>query len=144
MRVLEDLGCDMILGCDWCNLCSHVEFDFPKTTISVFFNEVQLKLQAVSANSGQCSFITGPELFHMTTTELDSEVEEVFVPSIVPKADESMIGLDRLLEQYKDIFEEPTELPPTRGIEHHIILKPDSIPKQQYPYRTSHSHKDEI
>lgn len=42
------------------------------------------------------------------------------------------------------MFEEPIELPPARGIEHQIVLKPDSIPKHRFPYRTSHHHKDEI
>ena len=28
-----------------------------------------------------------------------------------------------LLEEYTDIFEEPTKLPPTREVEHHIPLK---------------------
>lgn len=35
MRVLDDLGCDLILGCDWFNICSPIEFDFPKRTITV-------------------------------------------------------------------------------------------------------------
>lgn len=29
-------------------------------------------------------------------------------------------------------------------MEHHILLKEDSIPKQMYPYRYSHTSKDEI
>lgn len=50
----------------------------------------------------------------------------------------------KLLDEYSDVFAEPQGLPPTRGAEHQILLKPGSVPKHQFPYRTSHDHKDEI
>lgn len=52
--------------------------------------------------------------------------------------------LDSILEEYEDVFSEPQGLPPARGVEHHINLKPQSVPKQQHPYRSSHHHKGEI
>lgn len=51
MRVLDDLGCDMILGCDWFNICSSVEFDFPKRTITVQRDAKKLKLQGSASNT---------------------------------------------------------------------------------------------
>lgn len=42
------------------------------------------------------------------------------------------------------MFEEPTSLPLSRGMEHQIMLKPNSVPKQHFPYRTSHAQKEEI
>ncbi|GFQ03995.1 transposon ty3-i gag-pol polyprotein [Phtheirospermum japonicum] len=47
-------------------------------------------------------------------------------------------------KKFSDVFEEPKGLPPNREIEHQIVLKPGSSPKYQYPYRTTHEHKDEI
>lgn len=35
-------------------------------------------------------------------------------------------------------------LPPTRVVEHQITLKPNNISKNQYPYKSSHAHKDTI
>lgn len=49
-----------------------------------------------------------------------------------------------MLAQFEDIFNEPKDLPPIRGVEHQILLKEGSMPKQMYPYRYSHSSKDEI
>lgn len=34
----------------------------------------------------------------------------------------------RLLDQFLDVFEKPEELPPMRGIEHHIHLKLGTSP----------------
>jgi hypothetical protein len=45
-----------------------------------------------------------------------------------------------LLEQYGDVFEEPTELPPS----HRIPLVPDTNPPQMRPYRVPHKLKDEL
>ncbi|CAA0830191.1 Uncharacterized mitochondrial protein AtMg00860 [Striga hermonthica] len=52
--------------------------------------------------------------------------------------------LKPILEEYQDIFQEPKGLPPKREIEHHITLKADSLPKQQYHYRVSHDQKNTI
>lgn len=49
-----------------------------------------------------------------------------------------------ILLQFENIFSEPTGLPPIRGVEHQILLKEDSMPKQRYPYRYSHNSKDDI
>lgn len=49
----------------------------------------------------------------------------------------SWIGLERFLKNLKG-------LPSVRGVEHQIVLKDDAIPKQFYPYRYSHTFKDEI
>jgi hypothetical protein len=49
-----------------------------------------------------------------------------------------------LLEQYGDVFEEPTELPPSRSYDHRIPLVPDTNPPQMRPYRVPHKLKDEL
>lgn len=145
MRVLDDLGCDLILGCDWFNICSPVECDFPKRTITVQMDDKKLKLQgSASTNSMECSLISGPSLFHMIYSEYETEIDEVFVLYTQPILQDNESVLADLLMKYQDVFEEPTDLPPGRGIEHQIVLKPNSMPKHQFPYRTSHSHKNEI
>lgn len=64
-----------------------------------------------------------------------------FIYSLPTQLESKLVDL---LEVFKDIFKEPIELSPTGDIDHQIVLKPVSIPKHQYPYRTSHNHKDEI
>ena len=41
--------------------------------------------------------------------------------------------IKHLLEKFKDLFQEPTQLPPTREIDHHIILKEGTEPINMRP-----------
>lgn len=52
--------------------------------------------------------------------------------------------LNLILEEFKDVFAAPTELPPTRVYDHHIPLLPSSIPVNSRPYRYLPLHKTEI
>ncbi|WVZ81753.1 LOW QUALITY PROTEIN: hypothetical protein U9M48_029095 [Paspalum notatum var. saurae] len=52
--------------------------------------------------------------------------------------------LDGMLGSFADVFAEPTGLPPARGRDHRIILKPDAPPVAVRPYRYPAAHKDEL
>jgi hypothetical protein len=52
--------------------------------------------------------------------------------------------LDELLGTFADIFAEPTGLPPARGHDHRIILKPDASSVAVRPYRYPVAHKNEL
>jgi hypothetical protein len=49
-----------------------------------------------------------------------------------------------LLQQYGDVFAEPTGLPPSRDGDHQIPLVADATPPQVRPYRVPHKQKDEL
>ncbi|XP_019084456.1 PREDICTED: uncharacterized protein K02A2.6-like [Camelina sativa] len=49
-----------------------------------------------------------------------------------------------LLEEFSRVFSEPQGLPPSRGKEHSIVLKPDSEPVSVRPFRYPHAQKEEI
>lgn len=50
----------------------------------------------------------------------------------------------KLLIQFKEVFEEPTKLPPARVFDHSIPLLPGSVPINLRPYRYSPAQKLEI
>lgn len=52
--------------------------------------------------------------------------------------------LQGLLEEFRDLFDTPIELPPSRPFDHHIPLVPGAIPVNSRPYRYSPHHKTEI
>ena len=52
--------------------------------------------------------------------------------------------MQRLLEDYASLFEEPTKLPPIREIEHHITLKEGTEPINVRPHHYAHFQKEEI
>jgi hypothetical protein len=49
-----------------------------------------------------------------------------------------------LLQQYGDVFLEPTDLPPSRECDHRIPLVAGATPPQMRPYRIPHKQKDEL
>ena len=58
-----------------------------------------------------------------------------------PKEDED---IQLLLQQYADVFQEPSSLPPHRSYDHAISLFPDAVPINSRPYHYSPQHKTEI
>jgi hypothetical protein len=52
--------------------------------------------------------------------------------------------IENLLQQYGDVFAEPTDLPPARDCDHRIPLVENATPPQVRPYRIPHKQKDEL
>jgi hypothetical protein len=52
--------------------------------------------------------------------------------------------ITQVLQQFKEVFAAPTELPPHREYDHTISLLPGVVPVNSRPYRYSPMHKDEI
>ena len=52
--------------------------------------------------------------------------------------------LERLLQEFSDLFAEPMGLPPQRHLDHRIHLTPDTAPVAVRPYRYPQLLKDEI
>ena len=52
--------------------------------------------------------------------------------------------IQKLLEEFEDVFKEPTALPPHRSMDHAIHLMPNSTPVNVKPYRYPYFQKNEI
>lgn len=140
-RLLDTDCCDLILGGDWLKSCTPIELDYDHMVITVNLGGERVKLQALTTDLS-CKLISNVGLHHLL--HLTTDVEECYLVSCCTVQEEVPSDLHSLLTAYQDIFDEPKGLPPPRGVEHQILLKPRSMPKQQFPYRTSHAHKEKI
>ena len=70
---------------------------------------------------------------HLTVTSQPRELDQVHYQQLI----------DELLEDFKDLFVEPTALPPTRALDHSINLKPSAKPINIRSYRYSPIQKIE-
>jgi hypothetical protein len=52
--------------------------------------------------------------------------------------------LESILQQYSDVFSEPSSLPPHRQCDHSIPLTAGATPPMVGPYRVPHKQKDEM
>jgi hypothetical protein len=140
-RVLELHGYDIILGCDWLyeyspvglNLKSREFTSEKKGTKLTFIDEtlpnkhflVTHKKMKKVLRKGAVGVVLYTQAINMT------EQEHSTLPSI-----------SGLLSQHKQVFEEPTQLPPERAIAHKIPLQPGAPIVNSRPYRLSHKQKD--
>ena len=53
-------------------------------------------------------------------------------------------SITALLDQFPEVFQEPTQLPPNRSLDHQIPLKPGAQAFKIKPYWYPHSQKTEI
>lgn len=145
LRLLKNDGCDLILGCDWMEACSPIEFDFKKKIVTFKLGRKKIRMHARLPTIG-CQLIDCHSLYKLMHSPVGEGIEEMYL--VTAPNPETTVAADskvtELLSKFSDVFAEPQGLPPTRGTEHQIVLKPGSILKHQYPYRTSHDHKDEI
>ena len=74
------------------------------------------------------------ELWATAILEHTSEVTAMPIPAAV----------QQLLHKYDAVFQEPTELPPSRETDHAITLLPDTTPINARPDRYSPLQQDEI
>lgn len=127
-RILATEGCDLSLGGDWLKSCTPVELDYDKMTFTVTSKGKRVKIQAI-AQVGHCQMISGSSLYQPFHQDYVDSIDEVYWIKCKENYDVAPTTLDSLFAEYQDIFAETKGLPPGRGVEHQILLKPGSVPK---------------
>ncbi|OIT22895.1 hypothetical protein A4A49_34336 [Nicotiana attenuata] len=88
-------------------------------------------------------FTTFYDQIKVRTEETEAEVTEVLGEAHLGEDGESQLGeepaeIQEVLDKYADVFSEPTQLPPSRGVfDHHIPLVEGAFPINSRPYRYS-------
>ncbi|KAK6151575.1 hypothetical protein DH2020_014210 [Rehmannia glutinosa] len=78
LRVLQNEGCDLILGGDWLKSGTPIELDYEKMTFTVTLKGKRVKIQALTS-AADCKFISGPTLYKMMHMEAETEIEEIYM-----------------------------------------------------------------
>nr|KYP71834.1 Retrotransposable element Tf2 [Cajanus cajan] len=138
---------DLILGVEWLATLGKVTTDWKKQIMEFNYEGKKIQLKG-EVNLGR--------VFESLFCFLNQEVQEingVMWPSNIQKAkgcegegltDEQEGRLQRILQNFSEVFLEPKGLPPKRTKEHVIVLKQGAEPVNVRPYRYPHYQKEEI
>lgn len=143
MRVLELGAYDAILGYDWLKGHSPMHCDWEKKVISFVDRGVWVQLRG---NVDQTEAVVEVSTAQVERWLKGNDIWAFALLEQVTEGDRQEISgdLQGLLEEFRDLFDTPTELPPSRPFDHHIPLVPGAIPVNSRPYRYSPHHKTEI
>lgn len=83
LRPLETEGCDLILGGDCSKSCTPIELDYDLITVTVTLLGQKIRLHAHTSNE-DCQLISNVSLFQLLHSELNSEVEAVYLVTALP------------------------------------------------------------
>ncbi|CAA0359373.1 unnamed protein product [Arabidopsis thaliana] len=140
LYALPLMGLDVILGIQWLETLGPTLCDWKAHTMQFNWAGQKHTLHG----------LTGPKIQQAPWVEVAKEArlgQTLFALSLTtdaatvrPEPEE----LRRLLHEFDLVFQTPSELPPTRDMEHHIVLKEGSDPVNVWPYRYAYFQKAEI
>ena len=134
--VLELGGIDMILGMEWLETLGEVKTDWRKQIMSYEQGGKVITLEGYQIKDENQTIALQEILVEEQKRQIkacDNSLED--------KQEEE---LQRILQSYQALFQEPQGLPPKRDIEHAINLKQGTEPVNVRPYKYAYHHKDEI
>lgn len=164
-RVLPLGGIDAVLGVQWLRLFNLVTFDFHELQLTLVHEGRTIVLQGESdqvsptiqmMDSGEFKQVLNSAthgyfgyLFGACQGDNEDQLKQQYISSGLNgdsnlaevKKDEQ---IEKILQQFASVFQEPQELPPFRTQDHHIRLKEGSQPMNIRPYRYPYVQKEEI
>lgn len=142
-KLLPLKGYEIILGCDWLLEHSPISLDFDERLMTINWKrEKTITLQDKTFAKG-----IPPISLHKLIASKNKITEGYFLfPKAKDKTETAPIenSVKEVLQEFQDVFETPTELPPQRGFDHAIPLKTGSEPPALRPYRVPHHQKEEM
>ncbi|KAL4309574.1 hypothetical protein GQ457_01G052960 [Hibiscus cannabinus] len=141
-RIITMGGTDMVLGVDWMRLYSPIILDFKAMTLSFKRGDKEILLQG--GHKPPVFKMITEEKLHKLSQKDPNLTGELYLlcaetePALIPAS------IQPLLEEFKDVFQEPTGLPPKRTHDHAITLKPEATPVNLRPYRFPFHQKTEV
>lgn len=155
---------DMILGNDWLEDHSPMWVHWGKKLMKFTYGGKRVTLQGLSSDTVHCTpvktqglkgLLNRQAIIHCVQLRLDDVQGRgaVVIQSVAAVSDQQVEAMydkkvesqmDQILDQFSDIFQTPSTLPPPRPFDHSILLLPGAQPINIRAYRYSPSQKDEI
>ncbi|KAL8107546.1 hypothetical protein AgCh_024096 [Apium graveolens] len=142
LHALTGLGGDGTLKM---SLISPITFDYGSDSISFKWHDKMVTLPQASP--------TAKVQVQLNGSSIKASQEEAYFLIQIASIDDSPNPASKdklsanfisLLNDYRDVFAEPTQLPPPRSQDRYIPLKPNSTPVNAHPYRCPIAHREEI
>ncbi|KAF2292988.1 hypothetical protein GH714_034621 [Hevea brasiliensis] len=138
---LPIIGLDVVLGVQWLRKLGTVQCNWDKLTMDFLWKGEQHHLQGIKGQPIKASPLKtmAKDLKHNNSlfAICVETTSTVFPEGIHPE-------MKLLLDQFPDIYQKPSQLPPEREINHRINLKEGTNPINVRPYRYAHFQKAEI
>jgi hypothetical protein len=128
LKVLPLSSYDMILGLDWLEQHSPMKIHWAHKWLQLPYKSGMVQLTGILPEvpvESVLQILANQPVPHHAATDLPSEVQ-------------------KLVEDFSDLFASPSQLPPSRACDHAIPLVPGTRPVYSRPYRFAPAVKDEI
>lgn len=113
IRLLQLGGFHMVLGCDWLEAISPVEFDYKLRSIT-FTKENKLVVLHALKKQAECTLISAASLYKMLGSAHHHEFGHIFSLHAGVHTIKTAAPVEDLLAQFSDVFDELQGLPPLR------------------------------
>ena len=133
-------GLDLVLGVEWLEQLGTVECNWRQLTMKFTWNNQSHKLQGIN----------GPINPYDSLKTISKDLKGknaafmVYLQSVKVSTQQAHPDIQRLMQEFNEIFQDPKQLPPVQNINHHIILKEGTTPVNVRPYRYAYFQKAEI
>lgn len=143
-RLLEVQGHGIILGADWIYQHSPIGLNLKTRELSITVERNSIVSFFGDPTPGKHQVIGAQKLCKLLKNKavLELIVLKSQPPSSSPANQQIPEEIQALIAQYKDIFQEPQNLPPERTVDHTIPLINPNKPVSQRAYRLPHHQKD--
>lgn len=143
LKVLSLGSYDVILDMDWLTQHNPMEVDPVLKTLAFMHQGHSIIMQGVSSITSQCQSISTEQLKGMMQRQSVSVVLQLWAMEETTEAP-VLANIQPLLQQFSELFEEPTTLPQIRAYDPKIPLIPGVQPVNLRPNRYPPTHKDEL
>lgn len=140
-HVMAVTGCEIVLGAQWLRTLGSIVWNFASLTVHFAQDAVVYKLQGFkpraitlvdSDTKAKLIIHKGHDVLAQLQTDT-TQPQNLIPPQI-----------QQLLDTYDELFQPPTQLPPSRICDHKINLIPGTAPISVRPYRYPFFQKAEI